>query len=690
MDAERPREKVPIPGTDGWLRVTTTHGNVFYAQKKTKRSEWTVPDEIRAQVEAMDGRPTKRARTASPPPAPAPAAPVPEHAEDDADDDSEAELAPAPAPEPAAAAPPAAAPIPMAPDLSFEEGRALFLTMLSSLNGTAHEINPMAPWDRELPKFVHLPAYSALRSTRDREDVFNEWCKLRLREKRERSRAQPSAERGGTPSTPGAGASSDAARALRSLFKKHVVSTRTTFAEAQQKYGADPRFTAVPESEARAVFDAWLAELAEIKRTLARKADDAFVALLAEKLPPPASVRAEHGVAQLPDKAQAATIWASAKKTPGLVEDKRYDAVGSATRRAELFAQWVRGAGAGSDAAAATSARAAGEGAPGAGHTSSSTGGPTSGSTGGHTSSADPPRADPPGDARGAPSGAPARSAERRERALQQREAQVRRDQSRMHDRNRAARTDVVAEQREQEFRQLLLDTVRDACLAWDDAVPVLRRDTRYAPPGGARDVLSDAAKRTFFDEHIAHLQAKRREQLARLFAKHATDARGREQLAVDMDTVLAHVRHDDAFAHAGLQRFVGEDGGGAHRAFHTTLEREFAAWDAERQARARAEFGEMLRENAFVDFWGRLRQQKAEHAARSDVAVGEDDDIDPEGVSVYDLASQVDLTEMEAVLRPDVRYARLAHVPEERTALLAAHLRTLPAPRATIHQART
>ena len=97
-----------------------------------------------------------------------------------------------------------------------------------------------------------------------------------------------------------------------------------------------------------------------------------------------------------------------------------------------------------------------------------------------------------------------------------------------------------------------------------------------------------------------------------------------------------------------------------------------------------------MLRENAFVDFWGRLRQQKAEHAARSDVAVGEDDDIDPEGVSVYDLASQVDLAEMEAVLRPDVRYARLAHVPEERTALLAAHLRTLPAPRATIHQART
>ena len=54
MGAERPKEKVPIPDTDGWLRVTTTHGNVFYAQKKSKRSEWTVPDEIREQVERFE------------------------------------------------------------------------------------------------------------------------------------------------------------------------------------------------------------------------------------------------------------------------------------------------------------------------------------------------------------------------------------------------------------------------------------------------------------------------------------------------------------------------------------------------------------------------------------------------------------------------------------------------------------
>ena len=54
MEPERPREKVPIPGTDGWLRVTTSHDNVFYAQKRTKRSSWTIPDEIREQVVAFE------------------------------------------------------------------------------------------------------------------------------------------------------------------------------------------------------------------------------------------------------------------------------------------------------------------------------------------------------------------------------------------------------------------------------------------------------------------------------------------------------------------------------------------------------------------------------------------------------------------------------------------------------------
>jgi transcription elongation regulator 1 len=50
---EKPKQKVPIPNTT-WVRVTTSEGNVFYFESESKKSEWTIPDEIKDEVEAMD------------------------------------------------------------------------------------------------------------------------------------------------------------------------------------------------------------------------------------------------------------------------------------------------------------------------------------------------------------------------------------------------------------------------------------------------------------------------------------------------------------------------------------------------------------------------------------------------------------------------------------------------------------
>jgi transcription elongation regulator 1 len=50
---EKPKEKVTVPGT-GWQRITTTDGNVFYFEKESKRSEWSVPDEIKEEVAEME------------------------------------------------------------------------------------------------------------------------------------------------------------------------------------------------------------------------------------------------------------------------------------------------------------------------------------------------------------------------------------------------------------------------------------------------------------------------------------------------------------------------------------------------------------------------------------------------------------------------------------------------------------
>ena len=49
----KPLFKTAIPGTE-WLRVRTTEGNVFYSHKVRKESTWTIPEEIKEQVERLD------------------------------------------------------------------------------------------------------------------------------------------------------------------------------------------------------------------------------------------------------------------------------------------------------------------------------------------------------------------------------------------------------------------------------------------------------------------------------------------------------------------------------------------------------------------------------------------------------------------------------------------------------------
>lgn len=45
--------KTPIPGTE-WIRVKTTEGNIFFSHKAKKTSIWTVPDEIKDALEALE------------------------------------------------------------------------------------------------------------------------------------------------------------------------------------------------------------------------------------------------------------------------------------------------------------------------------------------------------------------------------------------------------------------------------------------------------------------------------------------------------------------------------------------------------------------------------------------------------------------------------------------------------------
>jgi transcription elongation regulator 1 len=80
-------------------------------------------------------------------------------------------------------------------------------------------------------------------------------------------------------------------------------------------------------------------------------------------------------------------------------------------------------------------------------------------------------------------------------------------------------------------------------------------------------------------------------------------------------------------------------------------MEDEFAKWQRERTHSARMAFDEMLGENAFVEFWGRLGKiggKGVDEGIRAD-DIGEDEE---QLVDMKALAKTVDLNEMVKVLK--------------------------------------
>jgi len=118
-------------------------------------------------------------------------------------------------------------------------------------------------------------------------------------------------------------------------------------------------------------------------------------------------------------------------------------------------------------------------------------------------------------------------------------------------------------------------------------------------------------------------------------------------------------------------------------------LEHEYEKWQRERTNESRHAFNEMLGENAFVEFWGRLGKIGGEGV---DGGVAADDIGEDEGeggggkVDMKVLAKNVDLKEMERVLKNDKRYLMFDHVPEQRERWLRDYLAQLSAPKLSVH----
>ncbi|KIP08319.1 hypothetical protein PHLGIDRAFT_18947 [Phlebiopsis gigantea 11061_1 CR5-6] len=670
---EKPRVKTPIPGTD-WIRVETTEGNIFYSHKVEKRSVWTVPEEIKEVVEQLErdeeeqqrqkalrkeeeareveevkqqaiermkaeakgkGKAVKRKVEE--------VVPVDEvvilkkakvdeedgdsedaEGEEDSDDDSDmedwqreaaAQLAAEAEEEKrkqeeakkqeaeeekerikaeAEAQKKKALNMPQRVDLSLDEAKALFKTLLRE-----KDVNPLHPWDTSLPLFVNDPRYVLLPSVSTRKEAFDEYCRDRARElrqnkvKQEKRDANPKEE-------------------FEGLLKEEVKSTRTSWTEWRRQWKKDRRFYGwgKDDREREKRFREYLKELGEKKRAAAQKAEAEFFALLKES-----------GIAT------SGAVWKDVKK--GIVDDPRYDAVGSSSLREELFNTFLKARGT------------------------------TTAST------------FEPGQVQPASEGADyedvddvekeRRKRERKERAVKEREDKIRAERSKLDAEIDKSRSGLNKEEAEREFRTLLVDAIRDPQVKWESVLPQLNTDPRFT-----RSVLPVNQQLHLFHAHVGQLRAKHLANLHALLASHAPS------LSTSFGELpVASILSSSPATKLGLDVRALED--------------EYERWNRERTTEARKAFDEMLSENSFVEFWGRLGKiggQGVDKTIKAD-DIGEDDE---ELVDMKVLAKSVDLNEVVKVLRNDKRYLTFDHVPEQRERWLRDYLSHLSAPKLSVH----
>ncbi|KAH9965878.1 Hsp90 protein-domain-containing protein [Russula dissimulans] len=638
---EKPKHKTPIPGTD-WLKVTTNQGNVFYTNKVKKESVWTIPDEIKDAVELLNKREEEdkvRAerqaqentrtdaeaeqereierirmevqgavkRTAEDlvasdeiviskrPRVEVDKVEEVEATEEDGEESEEedwqreaaAQLAEEaeeekkiqqeeiekaePTREAKESAP--HFPIPDRVDLSIEEGKALFKTLLRE-----KDINPLHPWDTSLPLFISDPRYVLLPSVSARREAFDEYCRERAREIRA-SRIKKEKE--------------DPKKEFENLLTTEVKSTRMSWNDFRRQWKKDRRFYGWgrDDREREKRFREFLRELGERKRELAQKAEADFFALLRES-----------GIAQ------DGAVWKEAshffvKKT--MSDDPRYDAVGSSSLREELFNTFLN----------ARSNRTAPD--------------------------------------QSEKQVAPERGGEtqnRKDRAAQavkEREEKVKTERERMQVTIDKSRIGLNREEGELHFRTLLTDAIREPQASWESSLAQLQTDPRFQ-----HSSLPLNHRRHLFEVHVGGLRAKYLDSLHALFLSHSPSL-ATEFSALPVTSLLSSL----PATKLGFDVF--------------RLEEEFDRWQRTRTTEARKAFDDMLHENSFVEFWGRLSKLGGEGADGG--VKREDDEGEDEGeggggnVDMKKLAKSVDITGMDKVLKGDKRYIIFDHVPEQR-----------------------
>lgn len=171
--------------------------------------------------------------------------------------------------------------------------------------------------------------------------------------------------------------------------------------------------------------------------------------------------------------------------------------------------------------------------------------------------------------------------------------------------------------------------------VTWDGVLPQLRTDPRFI-----NSPLPLNQQLHLFHSHVATLRSKHLASLHALFDSHSPSL-ATPFTALPVESLISSLP-------------VTKLGFDVER-----LEQEYDKWQRERTHEARLAFDQMLAENAFVEFWGRLGKIGGKGV---DEGIKVDDlgeDADEEQVDMKALAKNVDLKEMVKVLK--VRFPAFA-----------------------------
>ncbi|KAG1779704.1 Hsp90 protein-domain-containing protein [Suillus placidus] len=642
---EKPLVKTPIPGTE-WLRVKTTEGNVFYSHKAKKQSVWTVPEEIKDAVEAFEG------------------AEEHEDAQKQQQEAKEKEIQ----------------------KLGFEEEQELKrikTEMQGLVKRKAEEPQPLdevviskkarveedegeeeegedddeseeeEEWQREAA--VQLAAEAEEEKKRLEEEArFAQEVEVTEAKKMQES------ERSQLNMPDRVDLSIEEAKALfKTLLREKDISPLHPWDTSLPLFISDPRYVLLPSVSARRdAFDEYCRDRArELRQQNVKKekADanpkEEYDRLLSQEVKSTRTSWSEFRRTWKKDRQfygwgrddrerekrfkeylkelgqkkrmvaeKAEADFFSLLRESGVVRsdslwkdvkrklshDARYDAVGSSSLREELFQTFLKAHGSSSSHSASTQVK----------------------------------------DETSTEEDAEQKRRDKKEQALKEREQKVRADRSRMDAEIGRSKMGLNLEEGEREFRTLLTDAVRDPQATWESIRPQLQTDPRFN-----NSPLPVNQQLHLFHAHMSQLQMKHLAGLHLLFQAHAPS----------LATPLSALPLESMLKSLPVTKLAFDTRG---------LQQEYEKWQRERTYECRKAFDEMLAENSFVEFWGRLGKiggEGAEGGVKAD-DLGEDEGEGFGGkVDMKALAKSVDLSDIEKVLKNDKRYIMFEHVAAQR-----------------------